>query len=360
MTSARRALLVVLTVLCASVPALAAGATTSDDLATARESLAEAEAAANETAAAFSTADHQLEQTRADIANLKQSITATKARAAELRVYARQRAVFAYTHPGNSLETLVDSKDTIDAARRQHLLGQANQTDNDVVKRLAAVNAQLKNQQDDLEQQEREQQAISDELDVKLTALQAKQADVQHAVDELQQKLDSEIAIARFADATRKAQLEAERAALAVRQTISSGSAGQIVPSVVPGPFQCPVQGAAYSDDYGGASGHPGIDMFVPTGTPAVAVKAGTVRFVPDEGAGGNAAYLAADDGNTYFYGHFSQFVGEGRTVAKGEVIGLTGMTGNASAPHLHFEIRVGDVNGPKTDPYPTLKSAGC
>ena len=224
------------------MPALAAGATTSDDLATARESLAEAEAAANETAAAFSTADHQLEQTRADIANLKQSIAATKARAAELRVYARQRAVFAYTHPGNSLETLVDSKDTIDAARRQHLLGQANQTDNDVVKRLAAVNAQLKSQQDDLEQQEREQQAISDELDVKLTALQAKQADVQQAVDELQRKLDSEIAIAQFADATRKAQLEAERAALAVRQTISYRQLGADRPER--GPGTVPVPGA--------------------------------------------------------------------------------------------------------------------
>ena len=99
-----------------------------------------------------------------------------------------------------------------------------------------------------------------------------------------------------------------------------------------------PGAGAAYSDDYGGPSGHPGIDMFVPTGTTAVAVKAGTVRYVPNEGAGGNTAYLQADDGNTYFYAHFSQFIGEGRTVAQGEVIGLTGMTGNASAPHLHFE----------------------
>jgi murein DD-endopeptidase MepM/ murein hydrolase activator NlpD len=120
------------------------------------------------------------------------------------------------------------------------------------------------------------------------------------------------------------------------------------------------VAGAAYSDDFGGPSGHPGIDMMVSNGTPAVAVMAGTVRYVPNEGAGGNTAYVQADDGNTYFYAHFSQFVGGGRTVAKGEVIGLTGMTGNASAPHLHFEIRIGGDNGNKVDPYPTLRSAGC
>jgi len=360
MTVARRVLLVLLTFLCVSASPLAAGATTSDDLATARENLTQAEAAADETAAAFSAADHKLEQTRTDIANLKQSIVVTKARAAELRVYARQRAVFAYTHPSNSLETLVDSKGAVDAARREHLLDQANQTDNDVVKRLAAVNDQLKSQQDDLEQQEHQQQAISDQLNVKLTALQAKQAEVQQAVDDLQHQLDAEIAIAQFADAKAKAELEAERAALAARQVVSTGNAGQIVPTVVPGPFQCPVQGAAYSDDYGGPTGHPGIDMFVPIGTTAVAVKAGSVHFAPNEGAGGNAAYLDAVDGNTYYYAHFSQFVGADRTVAKGEVIGLTGMTGNATAPHLHFEVRLGDVNGPTTDPYPTLKSAGC
>ena len=75
---------------------------------------------------------------------------------------------------------------------------------------------------------------------------------------------------------------------------------------------------------------------------------------------GGNAAYLNADDGNTYYYAHFSAYVGGPRAVAKGEVIGLTGMTGNATAPHLHFEIRLGGPNGNRTDPYPTLKSAGC
>ena len=84
------------------------------------------------------------------------------------------------------------------------------------------------------------------------------------------------------------------------------------------------------------------------------------MRYVANEGAGGNTAYLHADDGNSYFYAHLSQFVGAGRTVAQGEVIALTGMTGNATGPHLHFEIRIGGDNGSRVDPYPTLKSAGC
>ena len=83
------------------------------------------------------------------------------------------------------------------------------------------------------------------------------------------------------------------------------------------------------------------------------------MRYVPNEGAGGNTAYLDADDGNTYFYAHFSQFVG-----------GPVGVTGRdhrphrhdrqRDAPHLHFEIRLGGVNGGTIDPYPTLKAAGC
>jgi murein DD-endopeptidase MepM/ murein hydrolase activator NlpD len=107
-------------------------------------------------------------------------------------------------------------------------------------------------------------------------------------------------------------------------------------------------------------TGHPGIDMFVPIGTPVVAVKSGSVWFVPNEGAGGNDAYLNASDGNTYFMAHLSSFVGGARSVSQGELIAYSGMTGNATAPHLHFEIRIGGPNGVRVDPYPTLKSAGC
>jgi len=342
----------------ALLPATAAGAATADDLDAARKQLAEARAAANETAALFSAADHQLEQTREDIGRLQESISTTRAKVLELREYTRQRAVFAYTHPGSSLEALVDATDAVDAARRQQLLDRANQTDNEISKRLATLTSQLKDQQSDLERQEREQQELSDQLDTKLAALRVNQQDVEQAVAGLQARLDAEIQIAALIDAQRAADLEAEKTALQQPQTISSGGPGQIITPPTIGAFQCPVQGAAYSDDYTGA--HQAIDMFVPNGTAAVAVMAGTVRYVPNEGAGGNTAYLAGADGNSYFYAHFSQFIGEARSVAQGEVIGLTGMTGNTSAPHLHFEIRIGGDNGNKTNPYPTLRAAGC
>ncbi len=125
--------------------------------------------------------------------------------------------------------------------------------------------------------------------------------------------------------------------------------------------FRCPVDGSSYTDDYGprGSGFHFGIDMLAPTGTPIWAVKSGSVNYTL-ESAGGLVVYLFADDGNVYYYAHMSAAVGGNRGVGQGELIGRVGETGDATAPHLHFEIRLGDVNGPHTDPYPTLRNAGC
>jgi murein DD-endopeptidase MepM/ murein hydrolase activator NlpD len=126
--------------------------------------------------------------------------------------------------------------------------------------------------------------------------------------------------------------------------------------------FRCPVDGSRYTDDYGprGSGFHYGIDMLAPTGTPTWAVKSGGVYYTL-ESAGGLVAYLYADDGNVYYYAHMSEIIGDGnRGVGQGEPIGRVGQTGNATGPHLHFEIRLGGVNGQHTDPYPTLRNAGC
>ncbi len=363
MAAFRRIPALVLTMAILLVPALlagAAGAATADDLAAAKAKLADARASAQSAAAAFADQESKVAATQNHIDELKDAIEKQKARAAVLKDIATQRALYAYTHKGDEVDLLVGSGSAVKAIRQTQLMQQANQTDVNAIHKLAAINADLKQQQSELEQEEKQQAQVAASLDAKNRSLQGALADVQAATNALQAKYDAEIAAA---NAEQARLLAAEKAALQASQpqpVISGGPGGQILPGQVINGFRCPVSGAAYTDDFGGARQHGGIDMFVPQGTPVVAVKAGSVSYVPNEGAGGNAIYLNGSDGNTYYYAHQSSFAGGARSVAQGEILGYSGMTGNASAPHVHFEIRVGGPNGGKIDPYPTLKASGC
>ncbi|MFC0531686.1 golvesin C-terminal-like domain-containing protein [Phytohabitans kaempferiae] len=89
---------------------------------------------------------------------------------------------------------------------------------------------------------------------------------------------------------------------------------------------------------------YPAIDLPVPTGTPAYAVRAGTVVRINDSSCG-MGINLTGTDGAIYTYCHFSAWsVAGGATVTAGQRIGSTGNTGNSTGPHLHFGIRTGST----------------
>ena len=59
----------------------------------------------------------------------------------------------------------------------------------------------------------------------------------------------------------------------------------------------------------------------------------------------GNLVVLAHGSGVTSWYGHLSRIlVSPGQRVARGTTVGLVGATGDATGPHLHFEVRVRDA----------------
>jgi murein DD-endopeptidase MepM/ murein hydrolase activator NlpD len=103
---------------------------------------------------------------------------------------------------------------------------------------------------------------------------------------------------------------------------------------------------------------HEGTDIFAPEGTAVYAVDVGRVEFHPDEGIGGNVAYLHSDDRTRYVYSHLSAFEGSNRRVQSGELIGRVGSTGNAVGlpPHVHFEVH--PLEGGPVNPFPELKAA--
>lgn len=90
---------------------------------------------------------------------------------------------------------------------------------------------------------------------------------------------------------------------------------------------------------------HNGIDLAADEGTPVYAVKDGAVySVIYDDPTFGNYIVLTHDQGKmTSVYAHLSKVdVEQYQTIHKGDVIGYVGQTGQATGPHLHFEIRQG------------------
>ncbi|WP_129839115.1 M23 family metallopeptidase [Streptomyces sp. RFCAC02] len=110
------------------------------------------------------------------------------------------------------------------------------------------------------------------------------------------------------------------------------------------------------------ASTHSGQDFAVPIGTDVQAVHGGTVVKAGGNGAGdgpayGNAIVIKHTDGLYTQYAHLSEIdVTVGQQVSTGDMIGLSGNTGNSSGPHLHFEVRTTPDYGSAVDPVAFLR----
>jgi murein DD-endopeptidase MepM/ murein hydrolase activator NlpD len=350
-------------VACASLVSIGtASADTASELADAREKVAQAQAEANALAGELSAAQARLEHTQEGIEQLQGQIEHSRERIHTLEGIMRDRAVAAYVNRDTDDTDLLSTKSPMEAARRKRFLEQANQKDDRIVDELNSLREELEADQTSLKQQREEEQAAKDRLTAQNDVMQQRLAEANRLRDDLAARLEREQAAAAAAEAARIRALQAATRPPSQGTGSSGGGAGQIIANPGGGSFQCPVSGAAYSANYGprGSGFHYGIDMFAPTGAPLVAVKAGTISHMAMNGSGGNEAYLSANDGNVYFYAHLSQYAGGPRSVSQGEVIGYVGSTGNAAAPHLHFEIRIGGANGTRIDPYPTLSSAGC
>ena len=93
---------------------------------------------------------------------------------------------------------------------------------------------------------------------------------------------------------------------------------------------------------------HKGVDYGAAIGTRVRATADGVVEFVGTQGGYGKVVILRHQGRYSTVYGHLSAFtkgLRVGSKVAQGDTIALTGASGLASGPHLHFEFRVDGVH---------------
>lgn len=113
---------------------------------------------------------------------------------------------------------------------------------------------------------------------------------------------------------------------------------------------------------------HKGVDYAAPAGTPIHAAGDGTIVYRGWENGYGNFVLIKHNATYSTAYAHMSRFAsGErvGSHVSQGEVIGYVGMTGLATGPHLHYEVRIDGnqvnpltVTMPKPQPLPAAELA--
>jgi murein DD-endopeptidase MepM/ murein hydrolase activator NlpD len=95
---------------------------------------------------------------------------------------------------------------------------------------------------------------------------------------------------------------------------------------------------------------HVGTDFGAPSGTPVMATADGTVTVAGVNGGYGNMIEIRHFNGYTTRYAHLRRFapgIRVGTRVTQKQVIGEVGATGLATAPHLHYELR---INGRAVD----------
>ena len=120
------------------------------------------------------------------------------------------------------------------------------------------------------------------------------------------------------------------------------------VPEQYAGALRWPLDAGIVSSEYGERWGkmHKGLDIAADVGEPVYAIADGEVIYAGDGLRGyGNVVIIRHDRKTSSLYAHNSELkVKVGDQVKQGSVVSLLGSTGHSTGPHVHFEIRDGDV----------------
>ena len=262
------------------------------------------------------------------------------------------------------LEVLLESGDISSILTRAEMVKSVSEQDSatldDLMTKMEEINKereelannkiQLGKDKDSLNSRKQELQKSIDEYNSSKAELNAEVEECNAALASLDDKR-SEVKETLNVNQEQKRQIEAEiNNALSGSGSNKPGS-GNYNPGT--GQLAYPTsyrQISAGYPNYSNGSYHGGVDWPCPTGTAVHASDSGVV-VIAKKLTYSYGQYILIDHGNglSTLYAHNSSLVvGVGDKVSKGQIIAYSGESGNATGPHVHFEVR---LNGTRVNP---------
>jgi murein DD-endopeptidase MepM/ murein hydrolase activator NlpD len=139
-----------------------------------------------------------------------------------------------------------------------------------------------------------------------------------------------------------------------LRVPLTNGHLQWVAPAY--GPITSPFGTRNNPNDPGHPEFHGGIDIGAPLGAPIYAAAAGVVQYAGPASGFGQEVILTHAGGVSTVYGHMEKILVTSGPVKAGQPIALVGAEGDATGPHLHFEVHVNDT---RVDPAAWLIAHG-
>ncbi len=253
-------------------------------------------------------------------------------------------------HDSGAVAMITSAQSIYDLLTYSDTLQQIAKKDTEVLEDMNAQKAELQQEEEKLEQDKAELEAAKQSLESKQAQLAAiiQQQNETISQKEAEAQAQQEVVAAKQAKAD-----EAEKqyeAWVKSQATVGSGQCAEGFRWPLPIAGRVTTEFGASQNINGVIStGHSGMDVAAPAGTPIYAAHDGTISTTTGHWTYGNVVMVDNGDGVSTLYAHMSSIaVRVGQSVKQGDVIGYVGSTGNSTGNHLHFEVR---INGVRQNP---------
>ena len=316
--------------------------------------------------------DDQIANTSAQIDNVERQIEnynlliqqqeealadAEKREEAQYALFCKRVRAMEEEGTGSYGSVLVKADSFTDLLSRLDFVGEVMDYDERVMQDLRDLQTEIAEAKAALEASRAESEEAKADLETKKKELDAQRKEANRVIQELTDaENETEAVLDETEEEADRIQEEIQRLSreLAAQQA-AQGNAGVSNP----GGYIWPVNSRYITSTVGGRSSPGGIGSTNHRGTDIgrvgftssiYAAKDGTVIKSERSGSYGEYVVIAhSGSGNTTLYAHMSKRIAQvGQHVKQGDVIGITGSTGNSTGPHLHFEVV---ENGSRVNP---------